>query len=190
MAERAKRSAAAKKAASAKTKSGSGGKRKRAAAGHNSGIIPDEVILRYDGKIDTAEKAYERAKLVANSRKGELAALYRAAKEDGVNIDALKDAREKDASDHNQVAINHNDVGRYLRLKKSPLAVQLNLFGEVDLPPPISAALAGAQAGRNAEPPENNPHTPGTDEFEAWAQAHAGAIEETRDSFSRGARLN
>src|SRR5205809_1093722 len=68
----------------------------RPGVGHNSKLgdrSREEVYRRWLSKIETADNVYEKAKDVAKSRKGELAAIYAAAKEDGCNIDAIKEAR-------------------------------------------------------------------------------------------------
>src|SRR5437899_4971612 len=97
MAERAK--------AKRKTKSSKGNGTGKPRAGHNSGEIPEEVILRWDAKINTAEIAASKVKVLYDSAKGRLQSVYRAAKEDGVDIDALKEARKMDADDHAAVEL-------------------------------------------------------------------------------------
>lgn len=143
--------------------------------GHNSasigGNVSDEVYRRWLGKIEVAEATYDRAQETAKSRKGELRQIYEAAKEDGCNIDAIKDARKKHKQDHATVAQDFADTGRVLRIMKSPLAIQLQLFEPVDWSPETRAALEGELAGRRGDPVENNPHTPGSPAFQAYDSA-------------------
>jgi hypothetical protein len=72
--------------------------------GHNSdsvgGNVPDEVYRRWLSKIEHAEAIHDRAHDAAKSRKGELRQIYEAAKEDGCNIDAIKEARKNHKLDH------------------------------------------------------------------------------------------
>jgi hypothetical protein len=63
-----------------------------------------------------------------------------------------------------------------LRLIKSPLATQLDLFADIDLPPPVSARLAGEHAGKNGESADNNPHLLGSEEHAHWRNAGQAAI--------------
>lgn len=165
-----------------------GKQRQRAAGpGHNGGPdgsnVSDEIYSRYLGKIETAEAAYDRAAERAKSLKGELRSVYSAAKDDGVNIDAVKEARAKHKLDHTTVAQDFKDVGRVLRLMKSPLATQLSLFDAPQWPPEVEAKLAGTMAGRNAEPVDNNPHNPGTAEFNSWRAGWDDGQGENRESL-------
>jgi hypothetical protein len=143
--------------------------------GHNSepigGNVPDEVYRRWLSKIEHAEAVYDRAQDQAKSRKGELRQIYAAAEEDGCNIDAVKEARKKHKLDHATVAQNYADTGRVLRIMKSPLAIQLQLFEPVDWSPETRAALEGELAGRRGDPIEQNPNTPGSPAFQAYDAA-------------------
>jgi hypothetical protein len=153
-----------------KTNGKDDGSKRRAGVGHNSqgGNVPDEVYRRWLSKIENADNIYEKAKDRAKSLKGELGAIYSAAKEDGCNIDAIKEARAKHKLDHLTVAQDYDDMGRVLRLMKSPLAVQLKLFEEVERSPEANAAMAGELAGRRGDPVDDNPHPPGTELFVTW----------------------
>jgi hypothetical protein len=143
--------------------------------GHNNapvgGNVADEVYRRWLGKIDVAEAAYDRANETAKSRKGELRQIYATAEEDGCNITSIKDARKKHKQDHATVAQDYADTGRVLRIMKSPLAIQLQLFDPVDWSPETRAALEGELAGRRGDPIEQNPNTPGSPAFQAYDAA-------------------
>jgi hypothetical protein len=164
------------------------GKRRAAAGpGHNGGPngsnVSDELYRRYLDKINTAEAAYDRAHERAKSLKGELRSIYSAAKDDGLNIDAVKEARAKHKLDHTTVAQDFKDVGRVLRIMKSPLATQLSLFDAPQWPPEVEAKIAGTMAGRNAEPVDNNPHNPGTAEFNSWRAGWDDGQQENREKL-------
>src|SRR5262245_57179886 len=98
--------------------------KQRAAAreGHNSGEVPDSVYQRYLIKIEAASVRLDKTKEIYDQAKGELRSVYAAAKNDGCNIDAIKNARKLDEQDLSTVAMDYADTGRVLRLMKSPLA--------------------------------------------------------------------
>ena len=170
----------ARKKVKAKAKSKTGAKAKaletkakpaRTGIGHNSGTIPDETIERHVRKITQTGAALETAK-------GKHRQAYADAKDDGVNTDALKLALKLHLKrDHGVVVTDYADAGRILKIMDSPLATQLDLFQDLNAaePPPYAEGL---KAGRNAEDAQNNPHKPGTDPFQRWAEGWgAGQIE-------------
>lgn len=162
-------------------------KSKKNGAGHNSGIVPDEVYQRWLPKIDTAEKAVDKIKVLYDSAKGRLQSVFAAAKDDGVNTTAVKRARKLHREDHAQVAIDYTDTGRVLRMLKSPLAEQLDLFAEITHPAAVSAWLAGASAGKSGAPVDDNPHTPGSEVFEEWLGGHKHGVAHSTKALTREA---
>jgi hypothetical protein len=152
--------------------------------GHNSGEVPVEVYERHLDLIDTKRVAYEKAAAEAKQKKGELASAFKAAKGDGCNIDAIKAAHALTKRDLTDVVQDHHDIGRVLRILGSPLGTQFKLFADGDLPKPVSAVLAGQQAGKQGAPRDGNPHPPGSDEFvqydNAWLE------EQTKIAASMG----
>ena len=104
-----------------------GGRRRRSqkanGAGHNSnpssGVVSDELYQRWMRKIADAQTAVERAAKPLKSRKGELGAICKAAKSDGVDVDAIREAFTLDKLDHLEVATKYANTGRVLRLMKS-----------------------------------------------------------------------
>ena len=101
---------------------------------------------RWLPKIDDAERAYKRAADQAKTKKGELALVYKAAKDDGLYIDGVKNGR----------TLNKMDAAEALALMKATKAtleamdsqlVELELFGAMDKPLPANPFLAG-QASR------------------------------------------
>jgi hypothetical protein len=175
MAERAKAKA------KGKGKNGNG-------IGHNSAPMlgsksKEEIYRRYLSKIETADAVYERARDVAKSRKGELAQIYAAAEEDGCNIDAIKEARAKHKLDHLTVAQDYDDMGFVLRLMKSPLAEQLNLFTPAQRDEETNAAMAGELAGRRGDPIDDNPYQIGTAFYVTWRAGHDRGQQALRDGL-------
>jgi hypothetical protein len=161
MAERAR----ARKNRKDKDKGGNG-------IGHNSrgSSVTDQIYNRWLSRIDTADAIYQRAKDNASSKRGELNAIYAAAKEDGCNVRAIKAARKKHRSDHLEVAMDYDDEARVLRLMKSPLVEQLSLFPEVKeaRDPLVTAAMEGELAGRRGDSVDDNPYTVGTEQYVKW----------------------
>jgi hypothetical protein len=143
-----------------------------AGPGHNSSRdgISDQIYSRWLGRIETADAIYQRAKDNASQKRGELNAIYAAAKEDGCNIRAIKSARKKNRGDHLEVAMDYDAEARVLRLMGSPLVEQLKLFPEVDgeRAADTRAAMAGELAGRRGDPVDDNPHAPGTPLYVTW----------------------
>jgi hypothetical protein len=164
MAERAR--------AKRKTKDGNG-------IGHNSGATPmlgdrqkTKVYLKWLPRIEAADARYQAAADVAKSRKGELGAIFEAAEQDGVNIVAVRKARKEHKLDHLTVSQDYEDMGFVLRLMKSPLAVQLNLFAPPQRDEETNVAIAGELAGRRGDSIDENPHDVGTAYFVTWRAAY------------------
>ena len=179
MAERAKGSAPKKR--KAKTANG---------AGHNSrpglpsgGGPPDEVYLRWLSKIETADIAYDKAAEISKKRKSELSNVYAGAKDDGCDVDAIKKARREHARAVADVAAEYSNIGRILRLMRSPLAEQLDLFKTPDWPEPVNANLQGYRVGRAAGSLDECPFEPGTETFASWRTGYDLGQEENRESL-------
>lgn len=144
-------------------------------AGHNSGEVPSEVIDRWWAKVVTAQAAVERAAKPLKSRKGELSAIYKAAKADGVDVEALKDAIKAHDGDHLEVVERYANTGKYLRAHQSPLGVQMNLFPLDPIPEVSRAAIAGKRQGLRGGSIDENPYPAGSEAFVAYADAwHVG----------------
>jgi uncharacterized protein (UPF0335 family) len=155
--------------------------------GHNrkavrSGVVPDEVYARWMKKIEEAQNAVEKAAAPLKSKKGALSAVYKAAKADGVDTDAIREAFKLDKLDHLDVATKFTNTGRVLRLMHSPLGEQMDLFRTSDLPIAVSAAIAGRRAGSLGHT-KDNPHTPGTDAFVAYEDEYTRAQEQVAEQF-------
>lgn len=139
-------------------------------AGHNSGAVPDEVYRRWLPKVEIAKKALDKATDARRQKNGEYRAILKAAKDDGCNVEAIVRARDLHDQDHTIVVVDYYDIGRVLRIIKSPLVTQLELFADQDLPAPANARLAGYHAGKNGEGADNNPYQAGTDEHVQWRE--------------------
>jgi hypothetical protein len=157
-------------------------RRKGNGIGHNGapGGVPDEVYERWLPKIALAENALRNAR----SRLGNL---YQQAEKDGCNRAAIKSARRKMVRDTGAVIVDAKAEAQVLRILQSPLQLQFNLFGGIVETKPVNPYLAGQQAGRNAEPIDNNPHKPGTEDFDLWRQGWHSGQEGNRQSLREGA---
>ena len=163
-------------------------KAKKPRRGHNSGdhSVPDEVYERHLAKINSTEKAMQKAKEEFDQAKGVHQSAYKAAKGDGCDIDAIKHARKLDQQDHGMTQIMYANVSRVLNIMGSALgSEQMDLFGaiaSVDAPK-VDPAKAGFKAGQEAQPVENNPFDPGTEDFVAWANSYAEGQQQNMDKF-------
>ncbi len=151
------------------------GKRKAAKAkkpgpGHN-GEVPDEVIDRHLEAVNIKRLAMDKAKAEFDQKKGEFRAALKLAKEDGVNIDALRWAHDLSKQDTAEVLQRVHDTGRILKRMNVPLGFQFGLFSDVEAPKLVNPVLAGQAAGKSGAPRTDNPHPPGSDDFQLWDDA-------------------
>jgi hypothetical protein len=179
MAERAKSSTSKKR----KPKAKANGAGHNSSAGLPDGGPPDEVYQRWLSKIETAENAYDRAAENSKKRKSELGNIYTGAKDDGCDIDAIKRARKEAKRAAADVAAEFANIGRVLRIMKSPLQLELGLFSQPDWPEPVSANLHGYRVGKAGGSIDECPHIPGTESFAAWMTGHEGGQAENRESL-------
>lgn len=163
-------------------------KNKKRRRGDNSGdhSVPDEVYERHLAKINSTDKAMQKAKLEYDQAKGVHQSAYKAAKSDGCDTDAIKHARKLDQQDHGLTQIMYANVARVLNIMESPLgSKQLDLFGAITAMEPTRDAKAeGTKAGADASPAENNPFKPGTEDFVAWATGWAEGQQKNLDEFA------
>lgn len=192
-----------KKAAAAKGKVTSRGtvaklpkqtKRKKGRRGDNSGdhSVPDEVYERHLAKIDTTSKAMEKAKEAFDQAKGVHQSTYKAAKGDGCDVDAIREARRLDKQDVGVTQTTYANISRVLNLMGSTLGSgQMDLFGAIARPdkkgddntPGKDAFLQGEQAGKEAVDAGSNPFTPGSLKFGQWAEGWAKGQKTNTDKF-------
>ncbi len=164
-------------------------KAKRGKRGDNSGdhSVPDEVYERHLAKINSTEKAMDKAKEAYDQAKGVHQSAYKAAKSDGCDTDAIKVARKLDGQDHGITQIMYANVARVLNIMESPLgSKQMDLFGSIKSVEPARAdpTKLGEQAGREAVDAGSNPYKPGSDDFVAWADGWAKGQSGNLDEFA------
>lgn len=151
-------------------------------AGHNS-EPPDEVVSRNFDAIELALIEIDNAaRIMQKARAGFKAARDTAKTDCGSKawaesiVASVKLKRQGEKGGNGELVTEHRQIGRILRLKGVPLGTQFRLFHFDDAPAdgaPVAAMdaeLQGQHAGRNGEPAENNPFTPGSEEFAGWAQ--------------------
>jgi len=151
--------------------------------GHNSGELPPEVVDRWWVKIVAAQVAVEKAAKPLKSKKGELSAIFKAAKSDGIDVDAIKYAIKSHGRDHLDVVGFYANVGKYLRARQSPLAVQMNLFPLEPIPEISRAAIAGRRQGLRGGSIDENPYTPGSELAEAYDDAWRDGQEQVQEGL-------
>lgn len=146
--------------------------KENAKAKKNTGEVTDETVGMHVNLIKAAEENWREARDRAAELQGVLRNRFKVAKNDGVDIDALKLALRIAERSSGEVVAEQRSVGRYLRIMGVELghqwAFQFDEPGEGR--PKVDANLQGQHAGKNGEPAENNPFTPGTEDFTAWAE--------------------
>lgn len=196
MAERA-RSSKSKGKSKAKPPKGAQGSRGKVAktdpkpgAGHNSGQVSAALVLDHHTKISAIEVRMDKAKDAYNKIKGEHRAAFAVLKQDGINVDDFKLARELDSRDHGSVVTGYANTGFYLQAMKSQLATQLDLFQDMAPPPAGDAKLAGAHAFTNGEDRSNNPHLQGSELYAMWDEGWLEKAKTTPLQDGEGATIN
>lgn len=184
MAERA-RSGASRKKRSAKRKSNGAG------PGHNSNVvgfpggdIPDEVRQRHLDAITRAELAVERARAPLKAAQNRLQAIKQTARDDGVHVEALYDARTLSKRDRIDVLQRYGETGKFLRLMDSPLVTQLELFRTGEWPEPVSVNLQGYRAGKSGAV-FDSPHPPGSEQYIHYKAGYDTAQQELQEQLRR-----
>ena len=137
-----------------------------------------ELIASTARKILAQEAEVEKAKGPYDTEKGRLRSLYKAAKADGINIDALnrvlKFKRMAPHEAQDQVAAEV----RYAKYLSLPFGTQFGLFDGIDVPEHVQAEQSrdaahekGFAAGRAGGGRAENPYDPGSEFYPLWDRA-------------------
>ena len=155
-------------------------------AGKNVGEAADETVGMHVNLIKAAKVEWRELRDKASQAQGVLRNRYKVAKGDGVDVDSLKLAFRISERASGEVVAEQRNVGRYLRIMGSPLGTQWSLFDSEEAAETIDPAAQGEQAGLNAEPKENNPHTPGTTPWFTWNNGHQVGAEKLAENLRTG----
>jgi len=153
--------------------------------GHNSGGPSDELYQRHWAKIETTAKAVEKAKEAYDQAKGVHQSAYKTAKSDGCDTDAIRALRKLHKQDQGVVTMLYSNIARVARIVGSPYGPdQLDLFSGMEEPGEVvDVALQGLNAGKNAEPVDNCPYPPGSDNYVMWRDNWEKGQEQVREGL-------
>lgn len=168
----------------AKTKSASPGK------GHNSGGPSVALIRDHHVTISVIEKREEAAKAKYDQIRGERRSAYAVVKQDGIDLEGFKLARQLHKEDHGVVIQTYANVGTYLSAIQSELATQLDFLQELANAPPHNATLAGAHAFNSGNDRSTNPYQQGTAEYVDFDSAWMTAAEAKGMTDGEGQTIN
>lgn len=170
----------AERATGAKRRKAKG--KKQNGVGHNSGHVAhpvtDEVRQRHLDAIEKAEVAVDRARKPFQAANKRLQAAFALAREDGVHVDGMKDARKIAKTNKLEVLARYEETGRFLKLMRSPISEQLDLFRPPSWPEPVSENLKGYRVGMVGGSVDECPHVPGSELFVQWRDGHGSAQHE------------
>lgn len=162
----------------------------RAAAGHNSGEPPDEVIERDSAAYTALFIELDAQLVVVQGIRSRIGAQDKATKKacgSQAWVNAIKAgvqiARRAQKGATGEIVTEHRQMNRVLKLLNVPLGTQFNLFavaGDAEAEASggknaLDAELQGQAAWRNKEPRENNPFQAGTDDFVRWDTGYVNA---------------
>lgn len=173
---RPKRPAAKKKAAKAKAAKPVASA-KAALNGSGSNFRPPsnadaDLFLKYAKQAEKQSEVINKANTVLQREKQSLGEIYTAAKAAGVPSDRVKQLkktlaeRKRDAA---EILVEERERAWQHTVMKSEIREVLP-FEHLMKPPSLKEIeMQGEHAGKNGEPPDNNPWTPGTPQYVAWA---------------------
>lgn len=145
---------------------------KKVGKGHNGPPgMTDDQIRDWQGKLDRAFKKVGEAQEEVKQANGVYRSLLKSAKKEGFDPTAYIEARNLDREDHGHVQVRYANIGRYLRVRGSNLATQMDLFQDIE--PPAAAeeppAVKGLAAGRRGDDrTSSNPYKAGSEEWEEF----------------------
>lgn len=137
---------------------------------------PDpETIASYFRKLQNQADAIDAAKGPYDEERGRYRSLCKAAKTDGVDVDALLRVLKVSKQDNDKRQADLANFMRYAQIMNVPVGTQFDLFG-FEVPDQVrtdnekhAAKRAGALAGRRGENRnDSNPHEPASELFVAF----------------------
>jgi hypothetical protein len=141
------------------------------ARSHN---VPPDTFLRHYREIRDAKDAHADTGMA-------LARAKKAAKGDGIDLDALKLLEKFADLDTDEAEMRLRHLRLYAEWIELPIGAQNDMFGQPPPPKPdeeetqkqrdFNAKAAGKTAGQAGHERQTNPHSPGTSEHVAWDKA-------------------
>lgn len=128
----------------------------------------NEIIARNAEIITELFAGLDEAMVVCQEWRGKISAARKVAKKDGCDVEAIVAAIKLKRRDPDEVIAEHRNMVRVLKLLESPLGTQFDFFKDVEVKDTVDARTAGRAAGKNGEPPENNPYAAGTEQNADW----------------------
>ena len=126
-----------------------------------------------------------------------LARTKKAAKGDGIDLDALKDLERLAKLDDDEAEVRLRHCIEYAVWANLPIGTQLDAFGQHQIPKPKqkaevehqqwTASDAGYRAGRSGRPRDDNPHEPGTEAQCHWTNGWLAGQRQIADTMADGA---
>lgn len=141
-----------------------------AAIAHN---ISPATFLKHYRAIRDAETAHKSAGSIVQTAK-------KAAKSDGVDLDALRMLQKLAKLDSDEAELRIKHMMAYAQWAEMPLGTQTDLFGKATSVPEdeaekqreFNASEEGRRASDGGQPRDSNPHTDaGSPEFVSWDKA-------------------
>jgi hypothetical protein len=143
-----------------------------AAIAHN---ISPTIFLKHYRAIRDAETEHKATGSVVQTAK-------KAAKSDGVDLDALRMLQKLSKIDSDEAELRIKHMFAYAQWAELPIGTQMDMFGKATSVPEaesekqreFNAAEEGRRASEGGQPRDSNPHPePGSLEFVAWDKAWA-----------------
>lgn len=152
--------------------------------------VPPEAFLKHYRAIRDATRSKEDAVMA-------LARTKKAAKGDGIDLDALKDLERLAKLDDDEAEVRLRHMHQYAVWANLPIGTQLDAFGQHQIPKPKQKAEAehqqwtasdsGYRAGRSGRPRDDNPHEPGTEAHVSWTNGWLAGQRQIADAMADGA---
>jgi hypothetical protein len=130
--------------------------------------VPLKLLKHHIQQIQQAEAVSDQAKAHAASKRKILANRYKTAAMDGIDPADMKRAFKLAKLPQGVVVVSERNVRAYLIAMDVAIGHQWSLFDS----PKVDVKAMGEHAGKNGEPPDNNPHKPGTEEHVLWTEGH------------------
>lgn len=129
--------------------------------------VTRETVQEYAAKIFAQQAKVTEVAEELKTERSELSALYKAAKNEGVNTGAIKAVATMRKRDPSEIRTEQRDIKRYLSVLAPNHAKQLDMFvgwgGKVSDPD-----AEGYAAYKNSEPVSNNPYRVGSEDAQTW----------------------